>query len=89
MNRFTKRTSRMGTPYRDWFVDNIGCPTCGKNVGERCVMVNTSHLKRIGLREYPYGTTTHKRRKDAAKSLYLLGQIDRDRYFVVLDLATA
>ncbi len=89
-NRFNQRTSPQGTPYRDWWIDNVECPFCGSAIGERCVMRRTSHLRRMGLRESPYGQPTHKSRKDVAKTLYLLAlETPKERFPEMLDLTTA
>lgn len=83
-NRFNRRTSPLGNPYRDWFVDNVACPFCGADVGQRC-------WTRRAQSEYglQFPTTTHDSRKNVAKALYLLDTAPRERYWEILDLATA
>lgn len=84
-NRFNRRTSPLKTPYRDWFVDNVACPFCGADVGQRCWTRRAQSP--MGL-QFP--ATTHDSRKNVAKALYLLTDIvERDRYWEALDLATA
>lgn len=83
-NRFNRRTSSLGTTYRDWWIDNVACPFCGAEVGQRCY---TRRAQSTCGMQFP--CPTHDSRKNVAKTLYLIHTVPRDQFPEMLDLATA